>query len=174
MRGALSGIVGVFATVAMVGVTTRAAPPIVYVEAQCSAPSCRLAAPPITAPLTPPQTLAAERNSPTEQTPPKSIAASGSRRAELLTEAFARHLEEVQDCFAEYTPATGSSTSILVQFAVDRRGHVRSASLIPHQLIQTQWGRCVARVASTTRFGRQPHPLAFRIPVVAHAAEKRR
>ncbi len=86
-------------------------------------------------------------------------------QAERLTQAFYKHRAGVERCFSQ--PGGTDQATLLVQFSVDLRGRVRSASLVPDALTRTPFGRCVTRIAGATNFGPQPNPIAFRIPITA-------
>lgn len=88
-------------------------------------------------------------------------------QAERLTQAFMRHRAEVERCFAEHDDSLGKRASLAVQFSVDKMGRVLSASIVPDNLTRTAFGRCVTRIAGEARFGPQPGPIAFRIPITA-------
>ncbi len=95
-------------------------------------------------------------------------------QADLLTQAFARRRASVEGCFAKHSEVVGQSASLLVQFAIDARGRVRSASLVPDSLTSTPFGRCVTRIAGSTRFGPQPQAIVFRIPIRARTLAGKR
>jgi serine/threonine-protein kinase len=94
-------------------------------------------------------------------------ATSGPSRAELLTRAFAQRHAQVESCFQKHRVAANEQDSMLVQFSIDRAGRVKNVGLVPDRLNATPFGRCVTRIAAGTRFGAQPEPLAFRIPITA-------
>ncbi len=86
-------------------------------------------------------------------------------QAERLTQAFSKHRAAVEQCFSK--PGGTAQATLHVQFSVDERGRVRSASLVPDSLTRTAFGRCVTGIAGATNFGPQPKPIAFRIPITA-------
>jgi serine/threonine-protein kinase len=103
----------------------------------------------------------------TEPLEARKIAAGEPTRAELLTRAFAQRHSQVEGCFQKHRVASSEQGSMLVQFSIDRAGRVKNVGLVPDRLNATLFGRCVTRIAAGTRFGPQPEPLAFRIPITA-------
>jgi eukaryotic-like serine/threonine-protein kinase len=145
------------------------APRFVYVDTQPSSPASAPSAPSVIE--IPDDALAAR---PVEAEPALTAAAPVAPRseaplgkAERLTKAFSKRRAEVERCFTQ--PGGTTQSSVLVQFSVDVRGRVRSASLVPDSLTRTAFGRCVTRIAEATNFGAQQEPIAFRIPITARA-----
>lgn len=92
---------------------------------------------------------------------------SEQARAVRMSQAFAQKRPQVERCFAEHQADVGTNARVEVQFAVDRKGKVTRASLVPERLTKTDFGRCVIKAAESTLFGPQPSDLVFRIPVTA-------
>jgi TonB family protein len=104
---------------------------------------------------------------------PKELAATTPQltpeqaRAQRMSTAFAQKRPEVEKCFAAHQADVGNRASVQVQFAVDKRGRVTRASLVPDSLTDTKFGECVVKVANRTAFGALPSAVVFRIPITA-------
>lgn len=89
---------------------------------------------------------------------------SGSRSADRLTRAFRARSADVQRCFE----TSGANTQpVSVRFWLGTSGRVSRAALKPPQLSETPMGKCLLDVARSTRFGPQPQPVSFHIPLSA-------
>jgi hypothetical protein len=56
---------------------------------------------------------------------------------------------------------------LAVRIAVDETGSVKTASVSPDALAQTAAGKCIAEATRAMRFGAQPTPVTFRVPLTA-------
>ena len=52
-----------------------------------------------------------------------------------------------------------------IRLRIDREGRVESAEIVPEVLSRSALGACLLHTARQTRFGPQPAPLSFRIPI---------
>jgi len=161
----------VFAGVTLWRAESETSPRFVYVDKQSArAPTAALPTPDPPKEVSPGQRAreaAPERESALTSVAPALNKAQPIGQGELLTLAFSKHRVDVERCFAQHRDAVPESASLLVQFAIDARGRVRSASLVPDSLTRTPFGRCVTRIAGSTHFGPQPQAIAFRIPIRA-------
>lgn len=114
---------------------------------------------------------------PTEEAPTRARKERPARPARVdsasrFRVAFARKERELERCFADF-PGEGLATGDLsVRFRADADGKVTSAEVLPEAVAGTPLGACVAKVASTTRFGQQGEPVQFRIPVSVRRLEE--
>lgn len=102
---------------------------------------------------------------PPERKPRIPRARPAEPRVDSFSAAFARKEGELSRCFREHPEDGAQAPQIYVRFQAGVDGVVTSAEVLPPEVERTPLGKCVARVAASTRFGPQPEPVAFRIPV---------
>lgn len=95
----------------------------------------------------------------------KSPAADQQRSS--LSRAFRAKQAAIKGCFEQHQKSINlqGSPQIAVRFTVEANGSVQSAELVPSPLEKTAFGSCILQVAKQTKFGAQPAPLSFLIPV---------
>ena len=110
-------------------------------------------------------------SSPTRSTvgKPARAAPKGNDAATELSRAFGRKQGAVQRCFQAHIQNLEGTPQIAIHFAIDKAGHVTSATILPAQLGSTALGQCLVGVARSTEFGPQPEPRAFTIPIHARS-----
>jgi serine/threonine protein kinase len=84
-----------------------------------------------------------------------------------FSRAFQQQQPGVERCFARYAADVEGQPTILVKFTIDTRGLVQRADVTPSALAGTPLGQCLLAEARTARFGAQPEPVTFTIPVTA-------
>lgn len=87
------------------------------------------------------------------------------RGADELARAFALRRPALQRCFATHAAELEGAPDLALRFHVDGAGVVERAEVLPPAVARTALGACVAEVARGTRFGPQPGPAVFRIPI---------
>jgi serine/threonine-protein kinase len=84
-----------------------------------------------------------------------------------FSRAFQQQQPGVERCFARYAADVEGQPTIMVRFTIDTRGLVQRADLTPSALSGTPLGQCLLAEARAARFGAQPEPVTFTIPVTA-------
>jgi eukaryotic-like serine/threonine-protein kinase len=84
-----------------------------------------------------------------------------------FSRAFQRHQAGVEQCFARYAADVEGQPTVMVRFSIDTKGQVQRAELAPSTLTGTGLGQCLLGEARAARFGPQPEPVTFTIPVTA-------
>jgi serine/threonine-protein kinase len=77
-----------------------------------------------------------------------------------------RHQAEFRRCFNQTDTAIEGAPSVAVKLAIDRRGAVIDAHLVPQELEGTQVGGCVLAVVRRIGFGRRSSRVDVEIPLV--------
>jgi serine/threonine protein kinase len=101
---------------------------------------------------------------------PNAPSLAGTRdgmRAAQLSAVFAERSGAIEACFERHPSAAEALTGVEVELAIDPRGHVSRAALVPAALGQSELGRCIVDVALGTEFGKQPGGIVARIPITA-------
>jgi hypothetical protein len=84
-----------------------------------------------------------------------------------FSRAFQQQQPGVERCFARHAADVEGQPTIMVRFTIDTRGLVQRADLTPSALSGTPLGQCLLAEARAARFGAQPEPVTFTIPVTA-------
>jgi serine/threonine protein kinase len=127
----------------------------------------RTAPPALPAPPAAAQTTTA---TPTPAAGPASEPPSSARKgdeAQSLTWAFGARRKEVEACFNKHSAALEGAPRVQVDFEISTAGRVTTAALDPAAIEGSELGRCILKVATSTRFPKQPKNLRFRIPLTA-------
>jgi hypothetical protein len=85
--------------------------------------------------------------------------------AVALTRAFSQQMGPLRSCLDQHRGHLGGTQKLSIFFSIDRQGAVEQAALAPAALAATPMGECVLTAARAIRFGPQPQPASFRIPV---------
>jgi len=97
---------------------------------------------------------------------PAASAAPGSAPdPTALTRTFTQQMGPIQDCLTQHRQHLGGTQQLSIFFSIDRAGKVSQATLAPGKLTATPLGKCVLGAAHAIKFGPQPSPAAFRIPL---------
>jgi serine/threonine protein kinase len=114
-----------------------------------------------------PAAVSPSRSQPSRPRPRSSRSEGQSKtvRGDSLSQAFALKEREIAQCYSRFPEQAARAPQLFVGFRAGTDGVVTSAHVLPEEIAGTPLGACVARVAATTRFGPQPAPIAFRIPV---------
>jgi hypothetical protein len=81
-----------------------------------------------------------------------------------LSARFRARQPQIEACFERHP--TPGGPALKVRFQIDAGGTVLQASLEPSAAADLPLGRCVLAVAGATRFGPQPEPVSFVIPLL--------
>jgi len=84
-------------------------------------------------------------------------------RAQLLAGAFKRQKSNVVKCLRTHGDIGEASISVRVQ--VNTGGKVELAQVLPKAAAATAAGKCVQQAVGVMRFGAQPTPASFRVPL---------
>lgn len=98
---------------------------------------------------------------------PPTSPSSASNPAVLLSRRFQSNQPKVQSCFSTHADDIEGSPQVMLRFHVRSDGSVKSATLSPAALATTALGNCLLGVARSARFGTQPEPITFSIPITA-------
>ena len=117
-----------------------------------------------------PSALSPQPASPTpagaEAPEPVASAAPGSAPdPAALTRTFTQQMGPIQDCLTKHQQDLGNTKQLSIFFSIDRAGTVTQATLAAPSLTSTPLGQCVLGAADAIKFGPQPSPAAFRIPL---------
>ncbi len=82
-----------------------------------------------------------------------------------ITRAFRRRAPAVERCFEDHAEEAVGAPEIAVRFEIEQSGDVAHAELDPGEMMATELGGCVLRVAQATEFGPQDSALRVRIPI---------
>jgi serine/threonine-protein kinase len=93
-------------------------------------------------------------------------------RGALLARAFQRQEGKIQRCFQENAGALQGDPRISVRFQIDATGVVENAVVAPSSVAGSPLGACLLGVARATRFGPQPEPISFSIPIAARVVKR--
>lgn len=85
--------------------------------------------------------------------------------AEELTRAFRKKDGKIQKCFAKHAGEDLDVSQIQVRFRIDAKGRVESTEVLPAPIGKKPVGKCIGKVARSTKFGYQGKTRTFRIPV---------
>jgi hypothetical protein len=97
--------------------------------------------------------------------PPSSATPGSAPDPTALTRTFTQQMAPIQDCMTKHRADLGGTQQLSIFFSIDASGKVGEATLAPGRLTPTPLGKCVLDAAHSIKFGPQPSPAAFRIPL---------
>lgn len=95
---------------------------------------------------------------------PKKRPKKPSTAAEL-SRMFRKKDAQIQRCISKHAVEVSGLPQITVRFKIDAKGRVETSEVFPAKVGKIELGKCIQKVAKSTRFGYQGKSRTFRIPV---------
>jgi len=84
---------------------------------------------------------------------------------DALSGAVAGQGEEIHRCFIDHPDERAGTSNLSLRFQIAADGSVASIALLPEELADSEFGRCVEEVGRSIRFGRRDEAVRVRIPI---------